>query len=152
MRSLVSAFSKITPAEEKAVSINVSKTELHVTTHITTNKQGENISYYMNSWLWFCAQCHLVWSLSRSCWDLSMSAGERISSGSPSWIQPTATDSGPFPREEIPGGQRVRSPAKCPSSPVSCWRPSLSKPVVSTASCWKFSDALLSQSLETVPI
>lgn len=53
-----------------------------------------------------------------------MSAGEHISLGSPSWIQPAATGSGPFHREEIPGVQRVKAPAQCPSSPICCWRPS----------------------------
>lgn len=53
-----------------------------------------------------------------------MSAGGRISLGSPSWIQPAVMGSGPFPREEFPAEQRVRAPALCPSSPFSCWRPS----------------------------
>lgn len=49
-----------------------------------------------------------------------MSAGEYISSGSPSWIQPEVMGSGLFPREEVPGALRAREPALCPSLQVSC--------------------------------
>lgn len=49
-----------------------------------------------------------------------MSAGERIFSGSPSWIQPAVKGSGPFPQWEVPGGRRARAPAQCPSTQVFC--------------------------------
>lgn len=100
----------------------------HTATSTTEESYNKNRkTYYMNSWLQFCARCRPIWSLSRSCWGPWRSAGGCISSGSPSWIRPVGMDSGPLLREETPGRWRARAPAPCPAPPVCCWRSSWSK-------------------------